>query len=90
MKTKLLKRLRNDATERVGVMFNKKNDTYEVVIDKRIIPTFEDYKEGSSHFGILGTYSSRPEAIKVCDAYRRYVILKQVREMRYKNQNRVY
>ena len=90
MKTKLLKRLRHDATERVGVMFNKNNGTYDVVIDKRIIPTFEDYKEGSPHFGILGTYSYRPEAIKVCDAYRRYVILKQVREIRYKNQNRVY
>lgn len=90
MKTKLLKRLRNDATERVGVMFNKNNGTYEVVIDKRIIPTFEDYNNGSQHFGILGTYSSRSEAIKVCDYYRRYVILKQVREMRYKNQYRIY
>lgn len=90
MKTKLLIKLRKDAEERIGVFENNEDNKYAVVLDLRIIPDFGDYRKNSPHFQVLGTFNSTQEAINLCDYYRRELILKQVRKIRFKNSNRIY
>ena len=74
MKTKLLSRYRKIASEEIGVYYNKETGFYDVRHKSRI---------GG---GLIATYATTmypQEAKKKCDEYRRLLILRLVRELKF-------
>ena len=90
MKTKLLKKLRNEAGNRIGV-FKQTDGKYKVIFDKTIFGDVSQYDPMYKGYQILETnLEGLTEAIKLCDFYRRCFILREVRKKRYGNKDRVY
>lgn len=97
MKTKLLKSLRNQSIEHVGVFKDKSG--YMVIYDKNIylpdlsyfVPDERNTEYSCKRYQVLEeNVETLEEAKNMCDFYRRSYILQQVREMKYKNRRRVY
>lgn len=96
MKTKLLKKWRNEAVNRIGV-FAADDKTYKVVFDKSIFCDVSDYYKnvGFSGFQVVCEgIEDIHEAVKRCDEVRRQFILREARrewnEKMYGAKERVY
>lgn len=95
MKTKLLKKLRTEATWHYGVFINK-DGLYEVVHDRDLLcPDLSRYgRKGDelyqNRYEVVETVGDIELAKKLCDDYRRGYILRRVRDKKYKNSQRCY
>lgn len=90
MKTKLLKRLREEAECRVGVLYYK--GEYIVIFDKATMynSSFGKFEECPKRYQVCSRHDTLEKAKKSCDAFRREYILMTVRKMRYGNSDRLY
>ena len=90
MKTKLLKKLRSEAANRIGV-FKQDDGKYKVIFDKTIFGDVSQYDPMYKGYQILETdIEDLTEAIESCDFYRRCFILREVRKKRFRNEDRLY
>ena len=101
LKTKLLKMLRSDARNRIGV-FKFSDGRYYVVYDTSFMHDVSNFNEkewkmygDESLFQVFNktkddVSDTLEEAIKVCDYYRRQYILNEVRKRKYGNNRRMY
>lgn len=82
MKTKLLKKWRQEAVNRIGV-FKTPNKTFSVVFDKTLIGDVsnwdENYNEGGYQI-VEENIKTLLEAMAFCDEFRRAFILREARK----------
>ena len=82
MKTKLLKKWRQEAVNRIGV-FEMSDRTFSVIFDKTIIGYVSGWVEGCHDIGyqvVRSGIETLDEAISVCDSTRRSFILREARK----------
>lgn len=96
MKTKLLKKWRQEAINRIGV-FGSSDGTFSVIFDKSIIGDVSGWVEGFHEIGyqvVKVGIETLAEAISVCDSTRRSFILREARkewnEKHYGSKQRYY
>ena len=94
--TKLLKSLRAYARGRIGA-FEKDDGTYCVIHARYYsddLNEFDYYKNKAAEkqrFEIVeDDLETAAKAKKICEYYRRVLILRRIREMRYKNSDRIF
>lgn len=82
MKTKLLKKWRQEAINRIGV-FEMSDRTFSVIFDKSIFGEVSHWEEGRHEYGyqvVKSDIETLDEAISVCDSTRRSFILREARK----------
>lgn len=94
MKTRLLRKLRGEAWNRIGV-FVQDDWNYRVVFDKRIIGNVGEYNPvellyEKSFQVVYKDIEKLSEAIECCKEARREFILREARKYRYGTRNRIY
>lgn len=96
MKTKLLKKWRQEAINRIGV-FELSDGTFSVIFDKSFMGDVSDWLEGRHDIGyqvVKSNIETLDEAISVCDSTRRFFILREARkewnEKHYGSKQRYY
>ena len=82
MKTKLLKKWRQEAINRIGV-FEMSDRTFSVIFDKSVFGEVSYWEEDRHEYWyqvVKGGMETLDEAISVCDSARRSFILREARK----------
>ena len=100
MKTRLLKKLRNEAYWKLGV-FKFSDGKYRIIYDKTLWNDVSEFNE--KHWKMWGNeyqyhvfndenevFDNFDTAKSLCDRYRRNYILGEVRKMKFNNKKRYY
>lgn len=97
MKTKLLKKWRQEAMNRIGVLEDEAKGTFSVIFDKSVFGNVSRWEEHSDEYWyqvVKSDIKALDEAITVCDSARRSFILRQARkewnEKHYGSKQRYY
>ena len=97
MKTKLLKKWRQEAMNRIGVLEDEAKGTFSVIFDKSVFGNVSRWEEDSNkneYQVVKDNIKALDEAISVCDIARRSFILRQARkewnEKHYGSKQRYY
>lgn len=97
MKTKLLKKWRQDAMNRIGVFKDEAKGTFSVIFDKSVFGNVLRWEEHSDEYWyqvVKSDIKALDEAISVCNSARRSFILRQARkewnEKHYGSKQRYY
>lgn len=92
MKTRLLKKWRNEAWNRIGV-FQQEDGKYRIVFDKSVVGDVSGYDKYPLAKGfqvVCEDIEDFSEAVERCDNLRREFILQEMRRKKYGTTNRMY
>ena len=92
MKTRLLKKWRNEAWNRIGV-FKQADGKYRIVFDKSVVGDVsghDKYPLAKGFQVVCEDIEDFSEAVERCDNLRREFILQEMRRKKYGTTNRMY